>query len=106
MTRHRGAHLDNSVNIPMVFSLLLLWTLHHYFILRSNPLPARHNRGQIAKNAAVTCFGLVSYIYIQEEVGPYWVWHSGWHLGASTLSRFVLETNDANSQLRHRKVLV
>eukprot|EP00928_Gymnodinium_smaydae_P047830 TRINITY_DN31952_c0_g1_i1.p1 TRINITY_DN31952_c0_g1~~TRINITY_DN31952_c0_g1_i1.p1 ORF type:complete len:223 (-),score=14.94 TRINITY_DN31952_c0_g1_i1:67-735(-) len=89
MFRGRNAHLDNAVNIPMAFILVATWTLHHHIFL-GNRGPASNERLQLAANGILTVCGLAIYIYIQEVVGPYWLWHSIWHLLCSLGSMRIL----------------
>ena len=97
MLRRHNAHLDNAVNIPMAVALLLLWCAHHYGAL-SNRLPDKQEGLQVARNTLGALFGLGIYLYIQEQIGPYWFWHSFWHLLCSLGSRSILVAKEANAR--------
>mmetsp|Transcript_22129 Transcript_22129/g.69575 ORF Transcript_22129/g.69575 Transcript_22129/m.69575 type:complete len:145 (+) Transcript_22129:2-436(+) len=96
MLRRRNAHLDNAVNIPMAFMLVFAWSVYHYVVL-ARPLPAQAAKVQLARSFGLTVCGLAIYVYIQEKVGPYWIWHSIWHLLCSLGSFHILRTKHANA---------
>eukprot|EP00401_Gymnodinium_catenatum_P069257 CAMPEP_0117537162 /NCGR_PEP_ID=MMETSP0784-20121206/41823_1 /TAXON_ID=39447 /ORGANISM="" /LENGTH=174 /DNA_ID=CAMNT_0005333741 /DNA_START=215 /DNA_END=736 /DNA_ORIENTATION=- len=97
LLRGPGCHLRNGFNIPAVLTVILAWASHYHLFLQAEATDTTFWR-QLGVNVALFFIGLGIYLHVQEAIGPYWFWHSLWHLLCSLGSWHILRTKAANAR--------